>query len=96
MSTDLETGSLSVSKDTFMSIKHNLVDKHVRTVQVKDVDAFVEGFVASAKDGTWAEKGYSDKSYCMSKVALSALTRDPIQLCCELHLSYNTSIAIKV
>ena len=44
----------------------------------KDVDAFVEGFVASAKDGTWAEKGYSDKSYCMSKVALSALTRDPI------------------
>ena len=45
---------------------------------VKDVDAFVEGFVASAKDGSWAEKGYSNRCYCMSKVALSALTRDEL------------------
>ena len=60
----------------------------------KDVDAFVEGFVASAKDGTWAEKGYSDKSYCMSKVALSALTRDPIQLCCELSKPQTTSLTV--
>ena len=52
---------------------------HYLTQQVKEVDAFVEGFVASAKDGTWAEKGYSNRCYCMSKVALSALSRDDIQ-----------------
>ena len=41
----------------------------------KDLDAFVEGFVASAKDGTWKQKGYSNSCYAMSKVALSSLPR---------------------
>ena len=32
-------------------------------------------FVASAKDGTYAEKGFKGTTYGMSKVGLSALTR---------------------
>jgi carbonyl reductase 1 len=32
-------------------------------------------FVESAKDGTYAEKGYKSSTYAMSKVGLSALTR---------------------
>ncbi len=33
------------------------------------------GFVESAKDGSYAEKGYQSSCYGMSKVGLSALTR---------------------
>ena len=32
-------------------------------------------FVESAKDGTYAEKGFKSTTYGMSKVGLSALTR---------------------
>ena len=32
-------------------------------------------FVASAKDGTYAEKGFKSTTYGMSKVGLSALSR---------------------
>jgi carbonyl reductase 1 len=35
----------------------------------------MKNFDMSAKDGTYAEKGYKGSTYAMSKVGLSALTR---------------------
>ena len=43
--------------------------------QVKELDDIMTQFVGSAKDGTFAEKGFKGTTYGMSKVGLSALTR---------------------
>ena len=42
---------------------------------VKELDEIMRQFVESAKDGTYAEKGFKSTTYGMSKVGLSALTR---------------------
>ena len=42
---------------------------------MKELDDIMTEFVASAKDGTFAEKGFKGTTYGMSKVGLSALTR---------------------
>ena len=42
---------------------------------MKELDDIMTEFVASAKDGTYAEKGFKGTTYGMSKVGLSALTR---------------------
>ena len=58
-------------------------------------------FVASAKDGTFAEKGFKGTTYGMSKVGLSALTRiqqqefDKVtQSLCSQHRYYRVTILV--
>ena len=65
-------GKVANMKDS--PIKEKLISSG-STLTVKELDEIMRQFVESAKDGTYAEKGFKSTTYGMSKVGLSALTR---------------------